>query len=1425
MLRALNKTILESIFASVVGLLITAFIFVELQKREEHEVASLMHERASGLINNLQKKMFLYQYGLRGLRGAYISIDGSYLTSKKFEQYSSSRNYLEEFPGAMGFGFIRRVASQQASSFLKEMRADHRPQFAIKQLSQNAGDKYVIELIHPFDQNSLALGLDIASEHNRFMAAQRSMRTGQIEITAPITLVQKANQRSSGFLILLPYYSTNVIPASVEEREKLLLGWVYAPLVIGQVLNDYEIKRTEEIVELLDVTSQQQPISFFKSTPWSKDHDSNDLTQLKALNFKPIGKYVLETNVFGRKWQLRYTAGELLLNHTGLPSKKLVSMAGVFISILLGFVWYFWSTSRQKEKLVSDGYAKLAAIVGSSQDAIIGKDLQGYVLSWNKGAENLFGYSESEAIGKRLMDLIVPRNLHHEEHSILKSIANGEILQPFETVRVNKWGEQLQVSVSVSPVRDDSGNIVYASKTVRNITAQKEAEQSVIQLNKELELKVLERTAQLASMADLLQRTGEMAKIGGWELDLVTKQLKWSKEIFAIHEVDADEPPPLETAINFYAPEAVPVITEAINHSLADGTPWDLELPLITAKGNHIWVRAQGAVVTNQGKATRLIGAFQDITDRKHSELNLAWVNRALQMLGKCNELLIHIKSETQLIAEVCRIAVVIGGYRLAWVGYAENDDYKSILAQAHFGHAEGFLDTIKLSWSEQEINGLGPGGKTIRQGITVVVEDLLTDDSYPVKKEALAQGYRSLVSLPLKNNQKTFGILALYLEDTHVFAQDELRLLQDLADNLAAGILNIRVESERQQLQNAMLKVATAVSVSSGETFFSQLVINMVSALGAQAGYASTFLSENPITARTIATVVDHEIVSNFDYTIPDTLAEKLFSNTDLQIVPKHAHRDFPNMSMMRFANYEAFVGLCINDSTGKAKGLLFVFFQESILQKSHVLIESTLRIFAARIASELDRQASAVAIVENARFIKTITDAMPAMVAYWDRDLLCRFANKAYMQWFDQASDTVIGTSLPTLLGKKQFKKDEPYIRGALVGESQQFERTLTSSDGNSSFTWTNYIPDIDDKGNVNGFYVLVTDVSPIIRAENQLKLAAIVFQNTIEGIMVTDGDGVILSVNPAFTSISGYSQEDAIGQTLKLLDSGHHVQAFFDDMKNALHMSRFWKGEIWNRRKNGKKYPAMMAITAVTDSDDRITNYVGIFSDNTEYKMHEEQRLADESKQRDTLVREVHHRIKNNLQSVASLLSNYSTKYPALAEPLNNAITQVKSIAAVHGLQGQFVNSAVGLSGLVEAIANNNQLLSNVQILFTIQPNLPTIVVEEKESVPLALVVNELITNAIKHGDQQIVEVSLALDSQNNKVLITITNQGKLSSTSSMITPNFGTGLQLATVLLPKKSARLTWEQSSEIVITRIELSPPTIEINSRNHDNVI
>jgi signal transduction histidine kinase/GAF domain-containing protein/CheY-like chemotaxis protein len=119
---------------------------------------------------------------------------------------------------------------------------------------------------------------------------------------------------------------------------------------------------------------------------------------------------------------------------------------------------------------------------------------------------------------------------------------------------------------------------------------------------------------------EMLEKTGKIAKVGGWEVDLRTQRPIWSAQTRAIHEVPDDYVPDMETAIDFYAPEARPIITGLVEESIKNGSTWDVELPFITAKNRRIWVRSAGETVVENGQTVRLFGVFQDITRRKQTE-------------------------------------------------------------------------------------------------------------------------------------------------------------------------------------------------------------------------------------------------------------------------------------------------------------------------------------------------------------------------------------------------------------------------------------------------------------------------------------------------------------------------------------------------------------------------------------------------------------------------------------------------------------------------------------------------------------------------------------------------------------------------------------------------------------------------------------
>jgi PAS domain S-box-containing protein len=229
-----------------------------------------------------------------------------------------------------------------------------------------------------------------------------------------------------------------------------------------------------------------------------------------------------------------------------------------------------------------------------------------------------------------------------------------------------------------------------------------------------------------------------------------------------------------------------------------NGTPYWLDLDIVP-------------IFDSIGKTTHFAAIERDITKSKETEKALAESNRALRMLNSCNEALIHSETESGLLIAVCRSAVEIGGMRMAWVGYAAEDRHHIISPQAHAGQEEGYLSQVRITWLENDPLGRGPAGQVIRTGEPVVIPDLDMEPTFaPWLEPAKAKGFRGLICLPLKGQKRTFGVLVLYLAEVRHVQSGEIKLLMDLARDLAFGIKHIRSQVERLQMQAAIREQAS---------------------------------------------------------------------------------------------------------------------------------------------------------------------------------------------------------------------------------------------------------------------------------------------------------------------------------------------------------------------------------------------------------------------------------------------------------------------------------------------------------------------------------------------------------------------------------------------------------------------------------------
>lgn len=155
-------------------------------------------------------------------------------------------------------------------------------------------------------------------------------------------------------------------------------------------------------------------------------------------------------------------------------------------------------------------------------------------------------------------------------------------------------------------------------------------------------------------MAAMLGRTSSIAKVGGWELDLRTRNLSWSQETFRIHEIDAADPPSIAHSIGYYAPESRDALRAAVRASMKSGAPWDYTLPMTTASGRRIWVRGQGGAVMQGGKAILLRGVLMDVTAQMESEQALvASLQEKEALLSEVHH---RVKNNLQVITSLLRL-------------------------------------------------------------------------------------------------------------------------------------------------------------------------------------------------------------------------------------------------------------------------------------------------------------------------------------------------------------------------------------------------------------------------------------------------------------------------------------------------------------------------------------------------------------------------------------------------------------------------------------------------------------------------------------------------------------------------------------------------------------------------------------------------
>lgn len=335
---------------------------------------------------------------------------------------------------------------------------------------------------------------------------------------------------------------------------------------------------------------------------------------------------------------------------------------------------------------------------------------------------------------------------------------------------------------------------------------------------------------------------------------------------------------------------------------------------------------------------------------------------------------------------------------------------------------------------------------------------------------------------------------------------------------------------------------------------------------------------------------------------------------------------------------------------------------------------------------------------------------------------------------------------------------------------------------------------------------------------RAMNQrLELQGSALDASANAIAILDAEACVVWANAAYSRMSGEPSGGGGNLLTRLIPVENSVVG--SRIWQALRAGKTWHGELRERNAADGERDVEMTLSPVVDAQGKVAHFIAVIQDITDRKRGEELRLERAEEQRNALVREVHHRIKNNLQGMVGLLGLQAAQNPDAAAAIGNVIGKIKSIAVVFGLQGKHDENDVGVHEVVVELVAAARAVSNAEIVLAAEKAGADVVLLDKDkAVAVALIINELLTNAVKHNGGDPIRVELRREAQG--AVLTIVNVWRNAPDALDWSRGLGlgTGLELVRVMLPREGARLTLTPVNGSMIAELLLSPPVTLLRS-------
>ena len=458
-------------------------------------------------------------------------------------------------------------------------------------------------------------------------------------------------------------------------------------------------------------------------------------------------------------------------------------------------------------------------------------DQDGVLVRVNDTELSWLGYTREEVIGKlNFSDLLTPASLATFQETFPKFKAQG-MIRDLEFDMVRKDGTILPVLLNATAITDSAGNYLMSRSTIYDITARKQAENEIRMLARlqsvvaELGERAL-RGVPLSQMLD--DAASQVAQALGVDYSKILEMLPTRDALLLISGAGwkpgcvghATVGLGTDSQAGYTLLSDDPVVVEDLQtekrfagtallheHAVVSGA----SVVISTSEGPygvlaaHTRHRSKVSPPDEVNFLQSVANILGSVIERHRTEAQLWRVHQAQRVLSNCNQALIRATEESALLQKICDLIVEEAGYRLCWVGSAENDEAKSVRAIAQAGFEGGYLGTLNITWADTE-RGRGPTGTCIRTRQTVVTKNIATDPQMiPWRAEALKRGYASSISIPLIVDSEAFGAIMIYSAEPDAFGAQEVALLTELASDLAFGIATLRARAARAKNESAL--------------------------------------------------------------------------------------------------------------------------------------------------------------------------------------------------------------------------------------------------------------------------------------------------------------------------------------------------------------------------------------------------------------------------------------------------------------------------------------------------------------------------------------------------------------------------------------------------------------------------------------------